>query len=303
MKHNTKYLDLVFRRLKISDFKKFNKLFQLCFEKKISYNFFKWRYFTDKFSFCYGVFNSSNMIASVGMKSMKLNNNKNERIFSRHSSMVLLEYRGLKIFSRLLKEVKQKTLTNIKIIVTWPNQNNFASFGIDSDKIFKKKYYLYKTTARKSKLIQTSNCSINQLSKFKIFIQSSDNFFQKDFDYFKSRYLSYKKHEYLINKFELKKLKSFFILKRNNDKSGLNYVILDHFGSKHIKSKHFFQLIHDQQKVIFWSSRKIYKLNYKLIGNINPCINFTKKNYSKKNKELLNKDFMIGDTDSFITIN
>jgi len=302
MKHNTKYLDLVFRRLKISDFQKFSKLFQLCFKKKISYGFFKWRYFSDRFSFCYGVFNSSNMIASVGMKSMKLNNNKNERIFSRHSSMVLLEYRGLKIFSRLLEEVKQKTLTSTKIIVTWPNQNNFASFGIDSDKIFKKKYYLYKTTVRKSKLIQSSNYSINKLSKFKIFIQSSDNFFQKDFDYFKSRYLSYKKDEYLINMFELKKLKSFFILKRNNDKSGLNYVVLDHFGSQHIKSKHFYQLIHDQQKVIFWSKRKIYKLNYKLIGNINPCISFIKKDYSKKNKELLNKDFMIGDTDSFITI-
>ena len=302
MKHNTKYLDLVFRRLKISDFEKFNKLFQLCFKKKISYSFFKWRYFSDKFSFCYGVFNSSNMIASVGMKSMKLNNNKNERIFSRHSSMVLLEYRGLKIFSRLLKEVKQKTLTNIKIIVTWPNQNNFASFGVDSDKIFKKKYYLYKTTNPKTKVIKTSNCNINQLKKFEIFIQTNDNFFQKDFDYFKSRYLSYKKHEYLINRFELKNLTSFFILKKNNDKSGSNYVILDHFGSKHIKSKHFSQLIRDHQKVIFWSNKKIYKLNYELLGNINPSINFIKKNYIRKYKELLSKKFMIGDTDSFITI-
>ena len=302
MKHNIKNLNLVIRRLKISDFEKFKKLFQLCFKKKVSYNFFKWRYFSDKFSFCFGVFNSSSMIASVGMKSMKLNKIKNERIFSRHSSMVLLEYRGLKIFSHLLKKVKKKILKSTNIIVTWPNPNNFANFGINNDKIFKKKYYLYKTTNRKKKIIKTSNLNINQLRKFKIFIQSNDNFFQKDFDYFKSRYLSYKKYEYLINKFELNNLTSFFILKKNNDKSGLNYVILDHFGSKYIKSKHFSQLIHDQQRVIFWSSKKIYKLNYELINNINPTIYFIKKNYIKKYKELLSKQFMIGDTDSFITI-
>ena len=302
MKHNKKNLNLVIRKLKISDFKKFKKLFQLCFKKKVSYNFFKWRYFSDKFSFCYGVFNSSNMIASVGMKSIKLNKIKNERIFSRHSSMVLLEYRGLGIFSHLLKEVKKKIIKNTNIIVTWPNLNNFANFGVDSDKVFKKRYYLYKTTNPKTKVIKTSNYNINKLRKFEIFIQSNDNFFQKDFDYFKSRYLSYKKHEYLINKFEFKNLTSFFILKKNNDKSGLNYVILDHFGSKDIKSKHFSQLIHDQQKIIFWSNKKIYKLNYELIGNINPSIIFIKKNYIRKYKELLSKKFMIGDTDSFITI-
>ena len=40
------------------------------------------------------------------MKSMQLNNKKNEKVFSRHSSMVLNKYRGKGIFSRLLKEVK-----------------------------------------------------------------------------------------------------------------------------------------------------------------------------------------------------
>ena len=68
--------NLIFRKLKISDYKKFKKLFYLCFKKEISYNFFKWRYFSDKFSFCYGVFTSSKLIANVGMKMIHLNNKK-----------------------------------------------------------------------------------------------------------------------------------------------------------------------------------------------------------------------------------
>ena len=73
----------IFRKLKISDYQNFSKLFYLCFKKKISYDFYKWRYFNDRFSFCYGVFDSSKLIANVCMKSMKLNNNNNERVFSR----------------------------------------------------------------------------------------------------------------------------------------------------------------------------------------------------------------------------
>ena len=51
------------------------------FQKKVSYNFFKWRYFSDKLSFCYGVFDSSDLIANVGMKSMQLNNKKMRKSF------------------------------------------------------------------------------------------------------------------------------------------------------------------------------------------------------------------------------
>tara|TARA_B110000014_G_C20079018_1_gene563548 strand:- start:47 stop:958 length:912 start_codon:yes stop_codon:yes gene_type:complete len=293
---------LIFRKLKISDYKEFKKLFYSCFKKKISYDFFKWRYFSDKFSFCYGVFDTTKLIANVGMKSMKLNNKKNERIFSRHSSMVLSKYRGRGIFSELLEEVKKIFLNDASIIVMWPNENNFASFGIVKKRIIKRKYYLYNTSNRKIKIKKTSNHNIDQLSKFKIFIQSNDNFFLKNFDYFKNRYLSYKNNEYLINKFELKKFTSFFILKKNKDKLGLNYVILDHFGSKYIKSKHLSQLI-NEMKVIFWSKQKIHKLNNRFINHINLSVGFIKKiDVLKKNTILVNKEFMLGDTDRFITI-
>ena len=101
-------LNLTYRKLKISDYHEFKKLFHICFNKKISFDFFKWRYFGDRFSFCYGAFQSSRLIANVGMISVKLNNNTQERIFSRHSSMVLKKYRSQGIFSNLLKKVKKK---------------------------------------------------------------------------------------------------------------------------------------------------------------------------------------------------
>jgi len=295
--------NLIFRKLKISDYKKFKKLFYLCFKKEISYNFFKWRYFSDKFSFCYGVFTSSKLIANVGMKMIHLNNKKKERVFSRHSSMVLNQYRGKGIFSQLLAKVKKDYLKNMSIIIMWPNKNNFASFGIDQKKIIKKKYYLYKTIHQKNVIKKTSYYDIKQLDKFKNFIQSNDNFLLKDYRYLKQRYLLYKTEEYLINRFEQKNFKSFFIIKRNKDKYGLNHVILDHFGSKNIKKRHLDQLIIEKKKVIFWSKIKINKLNYKLISHISLSIGLIRNiGIKKKQTNILNKEFMLGDTDSFITI-
>ena len=293
----------IFRKLKISDYQNFSKLFYLCFKKKISYDFYKWRYFNDRFSFCYGAFDSSKLIANVGMKSMKLNNNNNERVFSRHTSMVSSNYRGKGIFSTLLDKVKKNFLNKTNLLVMWPNNNNFASFGIEKNRIIRKKYYLYATLNRKTKIKKTYNKKINTLDKLKVFIKGDNSFFLKNFDYFKRRYLLYKDKEYLINKSELKNFKSFFILKKNKDKSGFNYVILDHFGSEHIKNTHLSQLINNESKVIFWSKTQINKSNLKLINHINLNIGFLKKTDIRKQKEtLLNKEFMLGDTDSFITI-
>ena len=97
--------------------------------KTISFDFFKWRYFSDKHSFCYGVFYSSELIANVGMKSNILNNKNYDRIFSRHSSMVINKFKGIGIFSKLLKEVKKNFLKKDGIVLMWPNKNNFASLS------------------------------------------------------------------------------------------------------------------------------------------------------------------------------
>ena len=133
--------NLIYRKLKITDYHQFSKLFYSCFKKEISFKFFKWRYFNNKFSFCYGAFKDSVLISNVGMISIKLNYNKKERIFSRHTSMVLKKFRGQRIFSELLEEVKNKISKEVRLLAMWPNKNNFATFGIDKRKILNKKYY------------------------------------------------------------------------------------------------------------------------------------------------------------------
>ena len=303
MSTKTKKLKLIYRKLKISDYQEFRKLFYFCFNKKISFSFFKWRYFSNKFSYCYGAFQGSRLVANVGMISKKINNNKHERIYSRHSSMVLNRYRGYGIFSDLLNRVKKQISKNVRIIVMWPNKNNFANFGVENKKIIKKKYYIYKTFSNKNLLKKTKNYNINKLIKFKNNIKTRKSFFFKNFIYFKNRYLLYRKNDYFINKFTSKKLTSFFILKRNKDSSGLSYVILDHFGSEDIKSNHLSCLINDQNKLIFLSKNKIYKSSFKLLNNLYFKIAIIKKFNSKQKKSMLiNKEIFLGDTDIFITI-
>ena len=294
-------LNLTYRKLKISDYHEFKKLFHICFNKKISFDFFKWRYFGDRFSFCYGAFQSSRLIANVGMISIKLNNNAKERIFSRHSSMVLKKYRGQGIFSDLLKKVKKKISKNVRIVIMWPNKNNFANFDIDNKNIIKKKYYLYKTYSSPTLLKKTKNLPIDELIQLKKFIRKGNSLFLKNFENFRNKYLLYQNHEYLINEFKFKKLSSFFIIKFNKDKSGSNYVILEHFGSQKIKSQHLFYLMKDQSKLIFLNDKKITKPRSKLLTFIYFKIGLIKKFSSEQKKILNKKEIFLGDTDIFFT--
>ena len=301
VKSNFKKTDLIYRKLKLSDYHQFKELFRKCFNKKISYDFFKWRYFSDKYTFCYGAFDCSRLIANVGMFSLKLNNNKQERIFSRHSSMVLKNYRGYGVFSFLLNKVKKMHLKKIRLLVMWPNKNNYANFGINKENIIKKKYYIYKTSFGSNSLKTRNIYNIGELVNFKYMIGSKNNFFFKDFNYFKNRYLSYKKQEYLIDKFQYKKFESFFVLKLNQVGLNKNYVIVDHFGSEEIKPKHLTSLITNQKKIIFLSEKKINQTNVKLLNCLNFKIGFVKK-YSQKEKKILHrKKIFLGDTDIFMT--
>jgi len=297
--------NLVYKKLKTSDYDEFRKLFYLCFKKKISYDFFKWRYFSNKLSFCYGVFESSKLIANVAMISMKLNNNTNEKIFSRHSSMVLKKYRDHGVYSNLLNKVKNKISKKVRFVAMWPNKNNHSNFGIDKENIINKKYYLYETnlTAKSKILKKTENNHIDQLVKFKKLIKNKKSFFYKNFTYVKNRYLSYKKNDYLINQFKFRNFTSIFILKRHKNKLGINYVVLDHFGSRKLRSRHLTYLLNEQNKLIFLSDKKIQTNKFRFLNYLNLKIGFIKKfNLKYKNKILSNKEIYLGDTDIFMTI-
>tara|TARA_Y100000389_G_scaffold168042_1_gene173521 strand:+ start:24246 stop:25166 length:921 start_codon:yes stop_codon:yes gene_type:complete len=302
MRQKIRKSNLIYRELKISDYQEFKKLFFICFKKKVSFYFYKWRYFNNKYSFCYGVFEASKLIANVGMNSVKLNNNIKENSFSRHSSMVLKKYRGFGIFSELSKIVKKKISKNVQLVCMWPNKNNFANFGIDKKRILKNKYYLYKSFLKTEELKKIRKYNIDEIFKFKNHIKNKNNFFYKDFLYFKNRYLLYQKNVYFINKFNTNKLTSFFILKRNKDITGFSYVILDHFGSEKIKDKHFSYLLENQNKLIFLSKKRINKFNIKLLNNLYFKIGFFNRLTLKQKKNILyKKEIFLGDTDIFIS--
>lgn len=294
-------LNYIYRKLKISDYSKFRLLFYSCFNRNISYDFFKSRYFSDKSSFCFGVFHSSRLIANVGMVSVKLNKEIDERIYSRHSSMVHKDYRGKGIYSNLLKMVLKKVIKKTKLVVMWPNKSNYSNFGVEEKKIFKRKYYLYKNSTIISSLKKTNDYNICELIKFKPFFKNNKSFFLKNFSYFKKRYLSYKKHEYFLNKFKFKKNVSFFILKYNKDTNGASHVILDHFGSEKIKNRHFSNLI-NEKKIIFLSKKKINNCNFKLLNNLYFKVAFIKEFDLKQKRKLINKEIYLGDTDIFMSI-
>ena len=296
-------LKLIYRKLKISDFEEFRKLFYACFKRRVSFDFYKWRYFNGDSSFCYGVFISTKLIANVGMVSKELTNNQEEKVFSRHSSMVLKKYRGIGIFSNLLRLVKNQISKNINYIFMWPNEKNFANFDIGDQNIINKKFYIYKTTLFKNLKKKNTYCNIENLKKIKSFIKKNNSFFLKNFINLKKRYLLYKKNDYCISQFKSDNQKSFFIIKYNKEKSILNSVILDHFGSKKLKNKHFLYLTQNQNNLVFLSKKKINKDNYELIDNINFKIGFIKKSNLKKKKNFVkNKDIFLGDTDTFISI-
>ena len=295
---------LIVRELKLSDYPQFKKLFYLCFKKHVSYKFFKWQYFDDKVSFCYGVFKSSEQIANVGMKFKYINLKKKSKIFSRHSSMVLKSYRNKGIFSRLLQEVKKKKFDNISAIIMWPNNNNFASFGISRLNLIKIKYFLYQKNKKiKPILKKTYNYRINELIKFKSFIDNNNSFLFKDLNYYKNRYLTFKKNYYFINKFNINNSTSFFILKKQKLNSSYFFVVLDHFGCDKIKSIHLNQLLKEEEKIIFWNKKKIQQKNCKQIGYINANVGLIKnKNEIKRKLIAQDKDLMPGDTDTFLEL-
>ena len=113
------------------------------------------------------------------MKSIIINNKNNEIGFSRHSSMVLSDFRNLGLFSYLLEKVKKFHLQGINIVIMWPNNKNFANFNIKEKNLIKRKLYLYRTNfhnINKKKLI---NYDIKNLVNYKKSINNSDTFIRK----------------------------------------------------------------------------------------------------------------------------
>ena len=120
----------------------------------------------------------------------------------------------------------------------WPNKNNFANFGLNSDQIIKKKYYLYKTILKSNTLNIKNLNNIDELNNLKYLINQKQSFY-KDFNYFKNRYFSYRKNDYYINKFKFKNFESIFHLKISQRKFTKIFGNFRSFWFRKIINKHF----------------------------------------------------------------
>ena len=81
--------------------------------------------------------------------------------------MVKSNFRG-KGVSKLLKDTKNNFLKKTRLILMWPNKNNFATFGIKKENN-KTNYFLYKVSNYKTHKKKTNNFNIKNMKKFSVF--------------------------------------------------------------------------------------------------------------------------------------
>ena len=93
--------NLLFRQVIKDDVESILKLFKITFKKKISKNFYNWRYYNKSYSSFVCIYKKK-IVGHIGFVKYKLNKNDNY-IYSRHSTFVILKFQNKKIYYNLLK--------------------------------------------------------------------------------------------------------------------------------------------------------------------------------------------------------
>ena len=132
-----------FRLVKNNDLKKIQKLFVSVFKRKISLNFYKWRYFNSQ-SRSY-INRNNKIVFHVSFVEKKLNNRFKKLVISRHSSMVHEDFRRKGIYSKFFNDFVNNAFINKKYLacITWPNKNNLKTFKKFKNNFFLKKEFFY----------------------------------------------------------------------------------------------------------------------------------------------------------------
>lgn len=306
-----------FRLVRRQDLKKIQKLFFLTFKKKISFSFYKWRYFNPQ-SRSY-VNKDNKIIFHVGFVEKKLNNKLQKLVISRHTSMVHKDYRRKGIYLSFFINFLKNKFINKKYYacVTWPNKNNIKTFKKIKNTFFLKKEFLYSNIHMYKN--NYKNINTDFLKEFKNFfsyqnhlefkkLKSETSFFFKDFNYINERYINdpIKKYYYFFKTFN-KKL-TLIIFSINKIHSQDSIVIHDYFGSKNLlkKSTIFFEEYFRKLNlpIVFWKlwitkKKPNYLKHFKKSKNFQNIIIIPfKKNKIKIDKLL----FTIGDNDTFMKL-
>ena len=317
--------EVTFHRFVEKDFNELKKLFNKTFNKKISKNFYKWRYLKKNRFNSFVAKIGNKIIGHVGFVEYKLNSNIikfADKIYSRHSSMVSFEYRKKNIYNSLLKWSFSQLDKNF-IIITWPNKlNNLSSKKNKNEIKFKYQLFYKKITKKKSKT--EKKFKLNKLNKDNLKLLNVNNkslinklnIIDKNQRYFSWRYLYYNQNSNFYFQKKVNKINNTFIIGKNIKNNRKFLSILDFIGNEKYYYTILDELIAYLECSIYanknyylqiWSDKKnIKKINYlkknkfKIINNIFN-INILNSKYKIKSKAAL-INFEMGDTDVFINI-
>ena len=300
-----------FKIVKKENLKKIQILFKKIFDRNISIEFYKWRYF-DKKSISF--INSENkIIFHTGFVEKKINNKKRDLILSRHTSMVDQNFQRQGIYSNFFLDFLKKKNINKKYsaIVTWPNKINLKTFKKVKRKYLYKKLFMYRSFYRSDNNFEIKNFKkIDQIKKIYNFkkIVSKVSLFYKDKNYLIKRYIKDPHQVYYFYPLDFNNNFSIIIFTISLINSKEYVTIQDYFGdSKNfntsfeifiksfIKKKiplSFWKFWSDKNKPKYLKVFKKHSEDYNLI--IIPLRKF--------NINLNNKKIFMGDTDIFMKL-
>ena len=134
---------LVFRQVKKNDLDLILINFKKVFNKKISKDFYNWRYGSNLNSYTSFVATFQNkIIAHIGFVKYRLDKFQNN-IYSRHSTFVSNQFQQKGIYSKLLEfcliNLKKKT----SFVIAWPNLKNLKASQKHSNFKIINFYYLF----------------------------------------------------------------------------------------------------------------------------------------------------------------
>lgn len=292
--------NITYRKLSFgSEFDTIRKNFFKNFKKKLSKNFYLWRYQPAKNGLCFIALKSNKVVGHVAFVKYEFKNN----IFfaARHSSFVNIEFRRRNIYSSLVKySLQQLKKEKILFVQIWPNDLNIKTNKKFKNLIKLQNQTIFVSSVNKNKIKLIKLRKIDQLKKF--VVREKFSLINKNIKYYKWRYFEKKPREdFYIHIFNQRK--SLFIF--NYNKRNKIYYLLEHLGKKKDFYQHLLQ-ISDKLRFALWVSEKeknnnkfseikLKKDSKKIFYSY--LIPLYKKNFNfKKNSIRL----LMGDTDSFI---
>lgn len=298
------YRKIKYRKVTKKYISQITTLFKKIFNKKISKEFYDWRYKNKNVYNSYIALKNNKVIAHIGYVEYRFF--KKNKVYSRHSSFVDKNFRGQGIYSNLLKfsftHLKNKT----NFIIVWPNKLNLKNNLKFKNFFLIQKYYLYTKTFKNIKQIKLNKI----LSKnfYDIEKKNLNSIFIKDKKYILWRFFSYRSKNYI--NFNIDKSKKKIILQKAKYNGKIFYYIADYFDNSiflkkiipqidSLKINYKVLIASDDKKMKkFLSAYGLKKENY--VFNVGIFV-LKKNEYLKKILiKKIKKNIKIADTDVFI---